>query len=502
MGFWGMSSRGKNARNQVNNIAGWQQGQATDWGDKANESWKRGQEGQDWAAKYWQNRAENPAVTPGQARRTGQDILNIDEPLANMWGRAAQVQSAWENNVPKAQQVTDQLNATTTTKGERLGDYGTGQQFLIDQGAGDLTGNVQRASGAVTDNLAKTYGDAAAGFNGAYDDLTGNINTTRDSLLGKTDAAYAGMDKNVSDYAKSVEMLKPGGEFAAAQTARSFAPAMASAEGRMRRGGIDPNSVQAASVMAGLSGQQATAMDDQMAQGTARYVDAQGNLTGMKNNLASGKLNTGIGLTQDALGMTTSLGQEQAGVNRDMTLAQGAETRGQIRSDAAALNNIITRGQDQTLNLNSDVHQQGQTNLDEQSRNAMANRDMAGQDFTTFSNLMKDQNNLDLTGIDLSKAQYDLGRQNELLNIQEQDKGAGALADIAQANFGNAGGAAGTAGQFARGAAGLYKNIWDEEAKNAGWGTKMLIGSGLSAATAGLGGLASGAGFWKGLGGM
>jgi hypothetical protein len=496
MGFFGMSRQGKDAQAQLNNTAAWQNDQAKTWGTKAADSWTRGQEGQDWATKYWQNRAENPAFDPNKVKRTGQDIVDVDKPLANMWGREAQKQNYWETNVPKAQQVTDALTAGNATKGERLADYQTGQQSTIDQGATDMTGNIVRASGEVTGNLEKTYGDAASGFNTAYGDLTGNVNQTRDQLLKSSGDAYGQMSGNVEGYAKQVEMLKPGGEFATARTARAFAPAMASAEGRMRRGGIDPNGIQAASVMAGLSGQQATAMDDAMAAGTKDYVNAQGNLVGMRNNVVGGKLNNEIGLTTNALNTTTALGREQAGSNRDMTLAQGEETRDQIRSDAAALNNVTARKQDQTLSLAGDTHQEGQGLIDEQGKIVLNNRDMATQDLTTFSGLMKDQNNLDLTGIDLQTGQYKLGLENEQLNTQEQDKGAAALTDISGQNFSNSRGAAGTAGGFAGDAANLYGGIYNREAQNAGWGTKMLTGAGMSLLTGGVSGL-GGLNPWK-----
>ena len=492
-----MSSEGKNARNQLNNQATWSQNQAQDWATRGSDAWNKANEGQNWAIKYWQNKAENPAFSADAAKRTGQDIVNVEQPISNMWKRAAETQSMWENSVPKAADVAGTLAANTATKGERLNDYQHGQQHIIDAGKAEMGGNIQNASGAAMDNLTKTYGDAATGWNDAYNDLTGNINTTRDSLLGKTDAAYADMGKNVDSYAKSVEMLRPGSEAAAARTARAFAPAMAAAQGRLRRGGVDPNGVQAASVLGSISGQQAQAVDDALANGTAQYVDAQGNLVGMRNNVAAGKLNTEVGLTKDALKDTTALGQTQAGVNRDMTLAQGAETRNQIRSDAAALNDLAKRSQDQTLSLNDSVHQQGQGLLDESSKNALTVRDIANQDLATHAGLMNDQNNIDLKGIDLKTGQFNLGLGVNQLNQQGQDTGAQNLTNIAQANFGNAGNAANIAGNYSQDAAGLWNKIYGNEAANAGWGTKMLTGLGTSFLTGGLGGtLGSSLGNW------
>lgn len=478
MGFWGMSSEGKNARNQLNSQATWSQGQAQDWGKRASDTWGKADEGQNWAIKYWQNRAENPAFSADTAKRTGQDIVNVDTPIANMWSRAAQTQAMWENGVPKAADVYGTLSANTATKGERLGDYQAGQQYTIDAGNAQMQGAVQRASGDAMDNLTKSYGDAASGWNNAYSDLTSNINTTRDSLLGKTDAAYADMGKNVDSYARSVEMLRPGSEAAAARTARSFAPAMAAAQGRLRRGGVDPNGVQAASVLAGISGQQAQAVDDALANGTATYVNAQGQITGMRNDLAGGKLNTGIGLTQNALNAATALGREQAGANRDMTLSQGLETRNQIRSDAAAMNDLTKRGQDQTLSLADAAHKEGQGLIDEQSKNTLANREIAGQDLAAYAGLMNDQNNLDLKGIDLRTGQYNLGLGLNQLNQQGQDTGAQSLTGIAQSNFGNAGNAANIAGNYGNEASRLWNGIYQNEAANAGWGTKLLTGLG------------------------
>lgn len=497
--FWGLSSTGKNAKAQQGNIAAWQQGQSQDWANKAADRWSRAAEGQDWATSYWNNRAENPTLTTKDAKATGQDIINVDDPIARMWSRNANTRSAWEATVPKAAQVGDTLAANTTTKTERLGDYGTGQQFVIDAGADTMGGTVRNASGQVGQNLNTTYGQAGTGMADAYGRLIGDVNTNRDKMLTATDAAFAGMDKNVADYAKSVETLKPGGEFAAAQMGRSFAPAFASAQGRLRRGGVDPNGVQASAIMAGLGGQQAVAMDDQMAQGNARYVDAQGNLVGMKNNLAGGKLNTTIGLNADALNASTGLGATLANSTRDMTLAKGAEERDQIRSDAASLNAIEQQKQQQTLGLNSDTFGAGQGLLDEQSQNALKTRDMAMADFNTAAGLNQNDNQLELTDLGLRKDQYGLGANQILQNQQIQDQAAGQLTGIAQSNFGNAQGANSAAGGYAQQAANLWNQIYGQEAANAGWGTKMLGGLG----TAGLNALTGGAaGSVGGLGGL
>lgn len=490
--FWGLSNTGKNAKGQVGNIAAWQQGQSSDWAKKAADQWGKANEGQNWATAYWNNRAENPTLTTKDAKATGQDILNVDDPIARMWSRNANTRSTWEGTVPKAAEVGDTLAANTQTKTERLGDYGVGQQYVIDAGADTMGGTIRNASGQIDQNLNATYGQAGSGMTDAYGRLIGNVNANRDKMLTASDAAFADMNKNTDAYAKSVEMLKPGGEFAAAQMGRSFAPAMAAAEGRLRRGGVDPNGVQATAVMAGLSGQQAAAMDDQMAQGTARYVDASGNLVGMRNNLAGGKLNTTIGLNADALNAATGLGASLADSSRDMTLAKGAEARDQLRSDAAALNAIEAQKQQQTLGLNSDTFSAGQGLLDERSANALKTRDMATSDFNTVAGLNTNDNQLELTDLGLRKDQYALGADQILKNQQIQDQAAGQLTGIAQSNFGNAMGANSAASGYARDAVGNYNDIYAREAANAGWGTKLLGGLGMAGLNALTGGTAGG----------
>jgi hypothetical protein len=479
MAFFGMSGTGKDAQTQFNNMGNWNQQQFQDWLKKANEQGDKGNFQYNWVDEYWKLAAGNGFPNPGQVRGTGQAISPYVQPTIDQMNKRNQaLWEYWTRTVPKAGETMDQINANTDIMGANLTHNFTDLQNEIDSGYAGMSGRADAAHQETVNNIRESFGAAKSDWERAFNQLgERNAQGYNDSMT-RTGTAYDAMGRNVEDYAGKVETLRPGGEFAAAQTGRAFAPALAASAGRLRRAGVDPNSVQAGAVLGDVEARRAMAMDDNMVEGQARYVDAYGNVTGARNNVLGGRLNTELGLRTNLDQTMTNLGREQAGGNRDMTLAEGSTFRDAVGNNLGIQNTLQGRRQDQSLNNLDTSFTRGQDLLGYRNQNAQLGRNMALGDLSTQFDLTRNSNNQDLTNIDLLNQQYGQGLTQEQLNQLQKNTAAGNIGNLMNTNYQQQQVAAQLAQKFGGDAAEIYRMIYGTEAANAGWGLKGLMGIG------------------------
>lgn len=483
MGFWGMSRTGKDAQGKLNEIPNWQWDQAkTQWGN-ANDFKNRGDQGFDWAQNYWKGKANGNFADPNQIKASGEAMMpGVQEAIGKRAELLQQKQNNWNDFAPKAGNVTDQINANLDQQGGMVGQQWDTQQGAIKQGTDNLKYLADGAYGDTIGSIKDSFGAAGANMNAAYDSMGNRIDSAYGGLLKDSAAAYDKMGGNVESWGKQMEMLKPGGEFATAQTARAFAPAMAAAGGRLRRGGVDPNGLQAASVLGGVEANRARAMDDSMARGTETYVNAQGQLANARNSVIGGGLNSKIGLTTDMTGQQTSLGRERAGYQQGLDLGQGEAFRGAVNDNRNAQMGIESADRGLSMANNDQSFGAGMDVLDRRNSAAMNNRTMSLQDLAMQSGLTDQQMAEELTKLGLTSEQMNAGLNLEQLKLAQQNLGAGQLTDMSNADYGRGFTSQQLGNQSAGAATQGYGNTLSREAANAGWGTKLLLGAGSMAA--------------------
>lgn len=407
MSFWGMSQTGKDAKGALEGFGGANRVQFEQSLQRMKDQGATADDIQAFQRKFLQERVGNSGFTdPSEIRRIGEDVSpGTDTAIANR-------------------------GAILNEMGQRIQPQVNTQQGIIDSTA-------DRTMNRNADTSGKIIGETDSLYSGARDRSGKSIGESMSSL----DALNP-----------QVEALNPASEAAQARAGRSFAPALAATQGRLRRSGVDPNSVQASSVIGNVEAQRARAMDDQAVEGTKSYLDAKHGLTSEKNALRD----TG---TQREIGLDL----EGGGIKRGE----------QVRATGVA-NSIDTARSDKTLANNDAGYQDLQNN----------SRDKAGEE---------------LTSLGLKQDQFDKGLQLRQLDTAEQDQAAGQLGQLGAQTRG----AALDYGQLARGFGGDaqagYGQTLDRESQSAGWGKKLLGGIASTALNAAVGAATGGAGGGGGL---
>ncbi len=438
----------------------------------------------------------------------------------------------------------DWTNAFTDLARSRGGTYG------------GLRNDLNSTTNELETGAQDTYGDILDTGTKAYDKLQGSRGTLFDDLNASGEDA---MSKSIAD----AEKLNPLGDYRKAEVARSFAPAIANTEQRLRRAGIGANDMQRLEALSDVEGQRAAAMDRSVAETGAENADR---LSRLRSEAQSGRerrgmanLNTNIDLTQGELAQQernkTALRDtmERLGMNRyirgeNLALSELSDTERQMLQQEMGKQNLdigqLTRdinlgqneldtgirnlntGMDREINLGvgqsdrslnqardtgqefrgeivrslgsrnaADVGNAG-LNLDLANtqygrtadwRNAgnsldMAARNIWGQDWQTNSDLAREQNDADMTDLDLRNRQYGAGEGWTQNNYGIQDTAGGNLGNIMARNQGMNLDAARMAQQFGQNAFGAYGQTAQQEAGKGGWGSRLLGGLASAAA--------------------
>jgi hypothetical protein len=331
---------------------------------------------------------------------------------------------------------------------------------IVEDSYGRMAGREDTYSQDIINNILGSYGAAEENINRTYGRLRGESGRTFDDLMGRSGTAF---DESMEE----LELLKPGSEAAAARSARAFAPEMARTMGRLRRAGVDPSSPQAANLLRQVGVARSRAIDDRLAEGTEKYIDRKTGLRLGKEDvhrgLGLGKLGSEVGLSRAQTGLTTDLGRERTG------LVTGEKRRalgGLQNIDAARAADLLGIGKDEYNRL----------------RDLMGEKNLAA----VLEKRMGDQ--ADLTGLGLSAQQYQMGQQQEGLNLDQKNRAAASLLGISDQQYRNMFGAAQTARGFGQDALNAYLKTLGIESKDAGWGLKLLLNAGLMGAGAAFGG--------------
>jgi len=390
-----------------------------------------------------QTKAAGQTILPGVDAAIADQKANLDQNMVNYSTVTPSWQTATNIN-NNLQQLEDANNHTTAD-----------QNQLVDDAYKSQTGRETAADQSISGDIAKTYGDLASSSGSTYDALA-------KAGAGAYDTAQS-----------NLELLKPGGEAAAAQAARAYAPAEASSLARMQRSGIDPNSPEAASALRQVDVAKGRAMDDQLEATTASYVNSKNALTlgaqAQQQDLALGKQNSAQQLAEQKLGAST---QEQTRT----LLAQNGMDAQKAATKLGISNTSYTRTADwlsQSNNLQT------------------LYRAMQQQDWSTVSGMLKDFNNEDLTALNLQMQQYQLGAQAQTSQLTEQDKQTAALLGLSQQDYANMMAEQGMALNWGNSSINPANITATNAAANADWAGKALVGVGGSLLSAGLtGGLA------------
>jgi len=381
MSFFGLSSQGKNSRGQLENIPYILQ-------DQMNNAFKQGAGQQQQGAGYTQqyvdylnsilNDPNGGFFSPDQITQYGNqampgvDAANTDR-MARLNGLPTPISGA--DTTSALQKINDQRNA----------DY-------LSQLNGTITG--------ARDNTNRDYGGMRQLSQNAYSDAT-----------------------------KNVQRLLPTGDLAAAAAARSFAPAMAASQRRLRASGIDPNSPEASGILQSVDVARGHSMDDTMAANQGNYIN-------QLNSMVLGGMNDQNALTK-----------AQTDITRQLGLTQGSLTMDNTNNNAGINSGIATGG-----------------------------RNMSIQDQQLAQQLADLYNNANLQNIGLQNQRFNAGTQGLGLGLQQRNNAAGSLGQLGT-TLTNQGQAALNSGQgFARDASSGFGENLGIEGANAGWGTKMLAG--------------------------
>jgi hypothetical protein len=359
--------------------------------------------------------------------------------------------AARQKNLADLQAQADKLTPASGTADTISGNLDQLAK-LNNMSVADLTALVNEGYGSNKDLVTKGYSGMQADTAGVYGKLGTDVGSAYDTAALNSGNAY-------TDMAKTVEQMRPGSEAAAAQAARSFAPAAAATASTLRKYGIDPNSPEGAAAMRSVDVNKARAMDEQLASGTQAYVAAKIGLTKdqltTQTGLALNKLAAQSGLSVDALSAKTGMAKEELG----SLVSLGAQKTAQLMgvSDAA-----YTRSADW---------------LSQSNNLATLTRAMEQQDYATAKDLLQGKSDEELTALDLQLKQYQLGQgftndASSTLNAQigqllglstDQYNRALQAAQVAQGWGGQGANAAGTTYGIA--------------SQNAGWGLKGIMGA-------------------------
>lgn len=483
MSFWTLSPTGKNAQGRMGEIPNWGYQQMRDYYGKANNFYDQGGYGTRQGSNYWDQvlRTQQPSQDPTQNRQVGEQIMPGVNPYIQASGDRLKQQLGDFQNLPGgAQETSDALSGLLDQYGGSITHYGDLQRDAINAG---WLRNVQRDEGAnrgINANIASTYGSLGsqnkAGYGGlrgtsagAYGGMRGEARDVYGNLTGMNDTAYG-------DIARNLEMLKPGGAYQQAQVARSYAPEMVSAAGRMRAAGASP--MQAEEAMQGAERDRARGMDEAAARSTAGYVgalnDARTGQLMRALNLGQAGLNTSLGLSQADLANQLGFGQSELANQLGYTREQGGLTRDETLRSAMNQQGLDTTATAQQMANNRDIQSQTSNYFDKRMQNAQLMRAMQQQDWGTVSSLMDKMNANDRDALMLQLQQYQTGFGQNQYNQNLTGTAADRMGVYGQQAINNMFGADKMGQAFADQAMAEYLKSYGIEEANAGWGTKLL----------------------------
>jgi len=491
MGAFGMSDVGKVAKGQMYEMPLWAQGQFKDYAGMA----KGANPYQQWINDYYMQQMpgmmDQGIGGPGEVWDTGRQISPYtDEITGNITGRAGQVSDMY-GDVASSGAVKTGMDDRTNTMAQFIQGANAQQQGGIRDVYGDLARYNDTLNNQITGSIGNSIGAARDWTNPLYGNMYDETNKTYGDLT-------AGGDRTFGEMRGNVEKTAPGGEFDAASTARAYGPMMRATMNRLRASGVDPNSLEGISALRGVEAERARGMDDKMSSSLSNYAKNMNDVLygkqSMNERLGTGRLTTGLGLAK-----------EQSAINRDLSLTEGSEFRNQLATQ---------QNRQQTLELSRLQELMGQADteygrnvdwLGRQDNVGMAGREMDIQDWQNKGTALEGMNDADVFKLNAMNTQFGQGQNFRTDALNTKGDLMTQATNFGQQGFNNQM----AADQAARGwyntADQGFQNTYENEAKNAGWLTKGLVGAGIGLAGAipGVGPYiqAAGTGFMNGTGG-
>jgi hypothetical protein len=477
--FWGLDNAGKEAQGWPREWGAWSSGQAKNsWIPRSDNATSAGQSASDWYKNYNENRANNGIGSIGDMQAYGSMIMpGVNQYITDKSGRIqGQIDAfnnlpGWQDTMSKVQAAND---ASRANANQELSYIDQNRNYALND-IGDTynrsVGNEDTAYDANTKDLTDRYNGLIDKANSDYGTLRQENKDTYGQLSNQSDAAY----KTAMD---NTELLRPGSQFQVAQTARSFAPQMASTAGSLRRMGIDPNSPQGLSMMQRVTTDRSRAMDDKAGQGTVQYV-------GAKNDLITGQQADREKLGQGQLGNEMNLGTAQNAETTGLSTDQGTGLRNENTRHAGTLTgldqtrfgaSIATQNNAMDRITQNDATMRGINSQDAQ--NAVMGKAMATQDWQTRGDLQGQLSDAELEAIGLNQQMYNAGLGYKTADLNERNAGAAGVGQYGQnmLNYGLQ--SSQLANQWGNTAMDAYKTAYGYEAPQAGYGAKMLAAAG------------------------
>lgn len=590
-GAFGLNDTGKNALGRMGEIPNWLYGAMVDLAGKSNDATGTGKQSLDqysWLlSQILQNYGQPGAgfFDPSQIKDYGAQVMpGVSGATSDRLSRLNTLQGQL-SGVPTGQNIQDTLYGNLTGEGQYTNDMTDAMRSMLADSFSKMRGTASTGNADFNSNLKGTYDTLEQGVNDTYPYLRAASDKTFSGLGTKSDSTFGGLnDQNASLYAAlvnksgdvygglggqsdalfsdlgnktgqaydsattNIQRLLPGGDLRAAAAARSFAPAMAAAQRRLRTAGVDPNSPEASGILQNVDLARAHSMDDIMANSNSQYIQALNSLGLGKNNaqnqLALSGLQNRQGLKLGDLGNQQGLRQTGFGNTRDLTLG-GLQNRQGL--DLGAMQNeqslaqqqealIRSLGLDRSSQYGQSILRNMQTQMGLQQGEAAGNMGLTDTNYQRNMGIFQNRDKVAQIGRQLGLQDWEIqnmlaGQFNDAnlqgidLNTQLWNQGSAGLQrgqarqDNAMAQLGNYGqyqtGLGNTYGQEGQGAGSNAYNLYGSdlglESQNAGWLTKLLtsfaapalsmipgIGPFLGAAAGGIGGGMTGGGGYGG----
>lgn len=466
MAFWGLGKKGEQYRSEYEKMAPWQFEQAQDWAKRSRQLQERADPYQQGGYNYYLDVVQQGGLpAPGTIHQTGAQVLpGIPEAQERRWGRWADIQ-AEAGKIPSAEQTMGPIWENLKTRGDLINANQQQQDTIIN----DLTKQLQAAEAAghqdVVDNIRDTLASLESLWGTEYGRLRKFGEETYGGLKASAEEAWGGA-------LKDIERLRPGGEFQTAETARAYAPVIRGTAERLRRGGIEAGSAQGITALQRAETARARGMDEAAGRGISEYVAAKTSTTlgreAARQQLGLGQLGYETGLTQEQVKATAGA-RAQAGQDfRSEVIRSLGANQGISEGAAGAKSANLEKTLERNISL-----------LGDKSKAAELSRSLGEGDWNRIKDILQGMNEEELAQLGLTGLQFEAGMKYTQYKLTREDQSMAQMMGMTNQDYSRAMTAAQIAQQSGRDAAQIYKELYGIEAANAGWGTKLILGTGI-----------------------
>lgn len=491
MAFWGMSAQGKDAQDSLTNLPKSFEEQARKGWGRSEDEFQTGQGLRNDFLAFIREMVANGIGSPQEILALAEQIMpGVSEAIGARQQRTQRLRDEAGSLIPSARDVTSGISGTL----DDLGGSITRGYDNVRENVNDTIRRRMAASDAFGRDRVSNIRDVDTGLNRITDEqyakMSGDVGSKFGGLLNRSEGDFGelleGVDPAFSEMLKRVEMFKPGGEARAARVGRSFNPAYASVVARLRRSGVDLTSPEAVSALTRVDTARSNAMDDSLAEDTERYVDASNRLSRDKlattQDLVLQRLANAQGLTVDQLKTQLGLDTDYGNVKRDIGYQTGRDFRDELTNQERTQTSLDMAKLGMDIdNENANTERVTQYHRDRADLIKLG-RQLGMDDFQIQTMLEDRANTDDLTAFDLRNQQFDRGMGFRTADLARRDRGVDALGNTSQQTLDNSRWWQNAGSDNAAAAGQGYRDTFDRESANAGWGKKLIGAIGGAAA--------------------